>query len=223
MLCTAPNGRPITRRRGTSGKVRSRPPLARRLAASATGRTSPSRAAVRLAGAVPSSRQRSRNSARAPRPPGLRERVARKLGVKTIAVHEHGEEELLDVLGDDVVTSVQECPRAGGALEREAPANRAPMTTDSLSRVARTRSTIQRCESLVDVDVLDRALELLHVRRGDDRLERSSGWPCSAARDDVRARPPAPGSRARYAGRSGRAAPRGAGTCPRARSGSPSR
>ena len=126
--------------------------------------------------------------------------------------------------GHDVAASVEERPRAGGALEREAATDRAPdddrvllaRRTHELddpavrARRRRTRAAPRRCSSWTSSSA-------------DDRLESRRAGARSAARRGCGARPRRRDSRGRCGGRSGRAAPRAAGTCPRTRSGSPSR
>ncbi len=81
-------------------------------------------------------------------------------------------EQALDVLGDDVAASVEQRPRAGGALERKAPAHRAP--DDDRLLLARGAHELDdpAVERVVDVDVLRRRAELLDLVEADHRLER---------------------------------------------------
>ena len=65
-----------------------------------------------------------------------------------------GQEEMLDVLGRDVVAPLEQRPGARHALEREAAADGGAYATPSSSRVARTSD--DPASTRVDVDVLDR-------------------------------------------------------------------
>ena len=75
------------------------------------------------------------------------------------AVHEHRDEEALDVLGDDVAAAVQERPGAGDALDREAAADGAADRDDV--EVTRRADEIDDpvVQDVVDVDVLGRVAE----------------------------------------------------------------
>ena len=107
--------------------------------------------------------------------------------MKHDAVHEHGEEEPLHVLGHDVVAAVQERPGADGALEREAAADRGADRDLVEPRASRGRaSTIQRWMSGVDVDVLRprRGAPSTSSRSSAGR-RRPSGWPCRCSSHDL--------------------------------------
>ena len=128
---SAPNGRPASGCRGTSGNARrSRAPhaLSRPSRAPAAARARGTRALIRASASsrpivrVSASVRRRRAAAGGRAPAGTGRRRRR----------------------DDVVASVDERPRTRGALERQAAAHGRADRDASTSRVARTRSTIQR-------------------------------------------------------------------------------
>ena len=134
-----------------------------------------------------------------------------------------GRNSALDVAGDDVVASLHQRPRARGALERQAAAD-GRAGRDAFDAPRRAHELDDPAQhQLVDVDVLDRGLQRLDVVCVDARLQRRERM--TVALRERRSRPPRrpTDSRAPSAARSGRAAPREAGTCPPARSGSRSR
>ena len=102
------------------------------------------------------------------------------------------------------------------------PRTDAPSATPSTSRVARASSTVQRSTSSSMYTSSIARLEL-HSSIETAGRSYSIGCPCRCARDDRAPPRPRRDSRARPAARSGRAAPRAAGTSPPARSGSRSR
>jgi hypothetical protein len=143
-------------------------------------------------------------------------------GVRSRRWPEHGEEERLDVAGDDVIASLHQRPRARGALERQAPADRSARR-DPLDATGRAHEVDDpEQHELVDVHVLDSGSQRLHVVRVDPRLQ-ARDWMTVALRDhDL------------HLFVAGRIAERGAqrepvelrlgsGNVPPARSGSPSR
>ena len=85
---------------------------------------------------------------------------------------ENGREQSLDVLGHDVAAAVEKRPRARGALEREAATNRAP-DDDGVLLARRTHELDDPAvKHVVDVHVLRRGPELVHLLEPDDRLDR---------------------------------------------------
>src|SRR6516162_3594377 len=125
MLRSAPNESPLTRPRGTSGKVS-------RAVVTAGG---PRPLDGPWAGAVEEwilLRARARGDREAaPVEVVDRLRPARRAGSRDEArgehdpVGEHRDEQALDVLGNDVPATVEQRPGPRGSLEREAPAHRA--------------------------------------------------------------------------------------------------
>ena len=86
-------------------------------------------------------------------------------------MHEDRREQALDVLGDDVAPSVEERPRTRRPLQREAAADGAP-DHDGLLLAGRTHELDHPAvEDVVDVDVLGRRPQLMHLVEPDDRLE----------------------------------------------------
>ena len=71
---------------------------------------------------------------------------------------EHGQEQPLDVLRDDVIAALHERPRTSGALEREAAAYRGAErdAVDLAGRPYQLHDPGQ--QQVVDIDLLDRAL-----------------------------------------------------------------
>ena len=176
-LGRSPNGRPVRRRRGTSGNVRrsrtghrcSRVPVR-------GGRRRELEAAVadrRSASSRPSPRVSARNDA-------VRNRRWPSTGRNSRST-------------SSGTTWSRPCSSAHARAVRSSvrlPRTDAPIATPSASRVARTSSTVQRSSELVDVDVLDGALQRAHARR--------RRRPASARRSDgrgaarARSRPPRP-------------------------------
>ena len=168
------------------------------------------------------SRQRSRKR-RERRARGQAPRLGEEGRREDDAVAENGKEEDLDVLGHDVLAPVEECPRARHPLEREARADRCA-ERDRLELTARLDELDDPAEDqLVGVDVFDRALELAHVVERDDRAQVVERVVLALLADDLHLLVDARVAERRSSGRSGRAAPPGAGTSPPARSGSRSR
>ena len=119
---------------------------------------------------------------------------------------------------------VQQRPRPRRAFERQAAAHRRA-DLDALDRARRAHEVDGPAhDQLVDVHVLDGALQLRRARRVvTDRLERGERMAVALREDDRDLVVPRRVAERRSAGRTGRAAPRAAGTSPRARSGSRSR
>ena len=103
------------------------------------------------------------------------------------------------------------------------PRTEAPSDTKSSVRGRADQGHDPALHDRVDVDVVDRLLQLEHVRDRDDGTQRIERMAAALLLRRSAAPRPRPDSRARCAGRSGRAGPRAAGTCPPARSGSRSR
>ncbi len=90
------------------------------------------------------------------------------------AMDEHGDEEPLDVLRDDVVAAVEQRPGARGALEREAAADGAA-DDDGLVLARRAHELDEPAlEDVVDVDVLRGRRGARGCRRGDTAGSRAS-------------------------------------------------
>ena len=211
----APNGRPVRRYLGTSGKACGR-------ATNASGRRARPASPAVAAGPARSTRSRTRTSAVAVR---LVPRLGEERRPQDEAMAEHGDEEMLDVRragrGRGPASSAQ--ARAVFASASE-PRTDAPTSTCSSSRVLRTRQTIHSSSRLVEVDVLRGTRGARAARPGSTtRGELVERMAVPLLPNDLELGLLRPGSRASRARRSGRAGPRAAGRCPRTRSGSRSR
>src|SRR5581483_1151289 len=91
-------------------------------------------------------------------------------------VQEHGDEQLLDVLGCHVATAVQDRPRARGAVQRQRPAHGAPDRDDVELACGAHELDDPARDRLVDEDVRDRVaqrrdlLEVDHRRQTRERV-----------------------------------------------------
>jgi len=98
-------------------------------------------------------------------------RLGQEGGREQKPVTEHRQEECVDVVGQDVASSMQERPGAGSALERKA-ATHGRADHDALDG-ARRPDELDRPvqDQIVDVDVLDLVLQRAHLVGRDERLE----------------------------------------------------
>src|SRR4249919_628231 len=174
-LFIVPNERPMTRRRGTSGKVRRAPGTARYSGLEVRPRPHGSDPVfeerilfgARLRGELEAARAKLLASL-GPAPSTSARHAPRS---EDDAMDEHRSEQSLDVLGDHVAPAVEERPRTGGALEREASAHRAP-DDDRLLLTRRPHELDDPAmERVVDVYILCRGAQLVHLVEADDRLE----------------------------------------------------
>src|SRR5829696_5432692 len=163
-LCALPKARPISRRRGTSGKLSSVGPLTVReaddLAVAAQG-------CLRTRHRAEAARAEVLQRLRPPDLPQLDEEGRSEQD----PVADHRQEEELDVFREDVVPPGQERPATCGALEREAPAyGRADRDNVELARYP-DEVDDPALQQVVDVHVRRRLLQLRDVFDLDGRRE----------------------------------------------------
>ena len=97
---------------------------------------------------------------------------------------DHGEEEHLDVLRDDVVAAFEQRPRAGGALQCQRAAYRGAQVDDlELPRGAHEGDD-PALKQVVDVDVLDGGLQRAEIVDADDRLQPVERVPAALVADE---------------------------------------
>src|SRR5918992_2430541 len=177
-LCALPKASPISGRRGTSGKLSSVGPLT---------------VCEWDDLAVPAERCfGSRHRRHAPRAEVVESLLASHLADldeerrrEEDPVPEDGQEQQLNVLGQDVVAAREERPAAGGALQRETPADRRPDRDDVELAGDPNEVDDPALEQLVDVDRRGCVLELAHLLDGDNRVEVGERVPVELVADDV--------------------------------------
>src|SRR5215207_1397336 len=176
-LCALPKASPISRRRGTSGKLSSVGPLTVRQGndlAVVAERGLRSRDGGETASAEVVQRLDSTDLA------DLDEEGRREQD----PVPDHRQEQELDVLGKHVVPPREQRPTAGGPLEREAAANRGADRDDVELASDPDEVDDPALEQLVHVHRSRGVLEVGHLFDLDDRLELAQRMPVELVADD---------------------------------------
>src|SRR5919109_647619 len=174
-LCTAPKARPISRRRGTSGKVRS--------VASLTGdlHDLAAESGLRPRSQLEALLDEARRRLLAP----VLADLDQERGREEDPVSDHGQEQLLDVLGNHVVALLQQRPRPCRPLEGEAAAD-GSADRDGVE-LARGAHEVDHppLEQFVHIDVLARVVQHLDVFERDHRPELAERVAVPLVADDL--------------------------------------